>query len=97
MEERPSPQWLRHACATPALERRAQGAGHPFTWCRRPSGAPRSPSPAAFCAALLRRPRYTLPTDVPAATWELAVQHFAERQPTEPVFRRVLEQRATRD
>ena len=53
-------------------------------------------TPGAFCAALLGKLRYTLPADVPTPTWQVAVRHFAERQPTEAEFRRLLERRATR-
>jgi hypothetical protein len=55
-----------------------------------------APTPAAFCAALLGKLRYVLPADVPAPTWQKALQYFAERQLTEAAFRRVLEQRAAR-
>jgi hypothetical protein len=61
-------------------------------WARRVNAT----TPAAFCAALLGTLAYALPEDVPAPTWQLALRHLAERQPTEPVFRRLLEQRATR-
>jgi hypothetical protein len=54
-------------------------------------------TPAAFCAALLGNVRYALPADVPAATWKVALQYFAERQLPEAAFRRLLEQRAARD
>jgi hypothetical protein len=61
-------------------------------WARRVTAT----TPAAFCAALLRTAAYALPDDVSAPTWQLALRHVAERQPTEPVFRRLLEQRAAR-
>ncbi len=51
-------------------------------------------TPAAFCTALLGHVRYTLPENVSAATWRVALRHFAERQLSEEAFRRALEQRA---
>jgi hypothetical protein len=54
-------------------------------------------TPTAFCAALLGNIRYALPADVPATTWKVALQYFAERQLPEAAFRRLLEQRAARD
>jgi hypothetical protein len=36
---------------------------------------------------------YALPSDVDAATWRVALRHFAQRQPPEDAFRRLLEQR----
>jgi len=54
-------------------------------------------TPAAFCSALLTNIRYVLPEDVPPATWQAALRHFAERQMPEATFRRLLEQRAARD
>jgi hypothetical protein len=53
-------------------------------------------TPAAFCSALLTNIRYVLPEDVPPATWQAALRHFAERQVPEVTFRRLLDQRAAR-
>lgn len=53
-------------------------------------------TPAAFCSALLTNIRYVLPQDVPPATWQAALRHFAERQVPEVTFRHLLEQRAAR-
>ena len=54
-------------------------------------------TPAAFCAAVLGELGYVLPADVPAATWQVALRYFAERQLSEPAFRRLLQQRAAGD
>jgi hypothetical protein len=40
--------------------------------------------------------RYRLPENVDRPTWEIALLHFAERQPSEAEFRRLLEQRMRR-
>jgi hypothetical protein len=53
-------------------------------------------TPAAFCSALLTNIRYVVPGDVPPATWQTALRHFAERQVPEATFHFLLEQRAAR-
>src|SRR5918912_953750 len=50
--------------------------------------------PGSFCAALLGSLAYTLPAELDAATWRVALRHFAQRRPTDSEFRRLLEQRA---
>jgi hypothetical protein len=47
--------------------------------------------PGSFCAALLGPLTYALPAEVDAATWRVALRHFAERRPTEAEFRHLLE------
>lgn len=63
---------------------------------RRLSGAQAAEQPGTFCAALLGRLRYTLPQDIDRPTWEVALRHFAETEPTETEFHRLLERRAER-
>src|SRR5436305_13791619 len=63
------------------------------TLCERRAGRPPA-APGAFCAALLGLRAYTLPANVDAATWRLALSHFAQRRPPEAEFRRLLERRA---
>jgi hypothetical protein len=50
--------------------------------------------PGGFCAALLGSIEYALPAEVDAATWRVALQHFAQRRPSEDEFRHLLERRA---
>jgi hypothetical protein len=45
---------------------------------------------------LLGSLRYTLPEEVDRSLWEVALRHFAERQPTEAQFRQLLERRMRR-
>ena len=54
----------------------------------------RPADPGSFCAALLGPLEYALPADVDAATWRVALRHFAQRRSSEDEFRRLLEQRA---
>ena len=58
--------------------------------CASSAGA-RPSDPGSFCAALLGPLEYALPTDVDAATWRVALQHFAQRRAAEGEFRRLLE------
>jgi hypothetical protein len=63
---------------------------------RRLSRQETAEQPGAFCAALLGRLHYSLPENVDRPTWQVALRHFAEAEPTETEFRRLLEGRAER-
>lgn len=65
---------------------RAQRRGPAQALCEQPRRQLPT-DPGSFCVALLGSLEYTLPTDVDAATWRVALGHFAQRRPAEGEFR----------